>query len=124
MKLTNATIINALDALDGSSQINKATDLPVKAKWALAINTKALREVFAVYEEERVELAKQYAKDIDAEGHVTAWTDGTGNAYLADVNDLRAQEAEVTITTIAIDDLNSTAISANDLIAIAFMVEQ
>lgn len=124
MKLTNATIINALDVLDGSSQINKATDLPIKAKWALAINTKALRDVFAVYEEKRVELAKQHAKSIDAEGHVTAWTDGTGNAYLADVNNLRAQETEVNITTIAIDDLNSAAVSANDLIAIGFMVAQ
>lgn len=124
MKLTNATIINALDVLDGSSQINKATDLPIKAKWALAINTKALREVFAIYEEKRVELAKQHAKSIDAEGHVTAWTDGTGKAYVADVNDLRAQETEVNITTIAIDNLDSAAISATDLMALEFMIEQ
>lgn len=124
MKLTNETIINALKVLDGPSQINKATDLPIKAKWALAINTKVLREVFDVYDAKRVELVKQHAESIDESGSVTAWKDSTGEACMADINALRAQETEVNITTIAIDDLNSTAISANDLIAIAFMVEQ
>lgn len=124
MKLTNETIINALKVLDGAGGLNKATDLTIKAKWALALNTKALREVFDVYDAKRVELVRQHAKDIDKDDRVTAWKDGTGKACMADINALRAQEAEVTITTIAIDDLNSMAVSANDLIAIAFMVEQ
>lgn len=125
MKLSNKKMIE-FAKVDFASK-----KLPVKLAYALSLNIEAIRGALKAYDEQRMKLVEEHAKK-DADGKPVI----EDNNYvvediakwMAAIDELLMSEAEVTITTITIDDLEKCdspdfdGLSVEELALMNFMI--
>lgn len=125
MKLSNKKMIE-FAKVDFASK-----KLPVKLAYALSLNIEAIRGALKVYDGQRMKLVEEYAKK-DTDGKPVIEDNNfvveDMAKWMAAIDELLATEAEVTITTITLDDLEKCdspdfdSLSVEELALMNFMI--
>lgn len=125
MKLANKKMIE-FAKIDFASK-----KLPVKLAYALSLNIEAIRVALKAYDEQRMKLVEEYAKkDTDGKPVIedNNYVVEDAAKWMAAIDELLAAEAEVTITTVSIDDLEKCdspdfdSLSVEELALMNFMI--
>ena len=125
MKLSNKKMIE-FAKVDFASK-----KLPVKLAYALSLNIEAVRSALKVYDGQRMKLVEEYAKkDTDGKPVIedNNYVVEDVAKWMAAIDELLATEAEVTITTITLADLEKCdspdfdSLSVEELALMNFMI--
>ena len=114
-----------IEANESLKKLNQAEGLPFKVALSLAKNIKEIDEVLTVYENKRKELINKYGKK-DKDGELVIkdnnieLTDKV--AFANEFNSLVAEDVDVDIKKIKVDDLeNVKNLTPNDINSITFL---
>jgi len=125
MKLTNNQLQNSTIALSKLSQ----KELPIKISFLLAKNISHINAELKIYNDERQKLVEKYSiKDKNdkpiIENNQIKLQPKLINDWNKDMSELLSIENEVNIKQFSIDNLEGISISASEIMAIKFMIEE
>lgn len=125
MKVTNGELTIHIQNLKAMLDI----DMPARAGYAFQKNLRAFEAEAAPYEQARIKCMKRYAKT-DEKGELVLDESGQGQfegdnlaLFLVEVEELQKIELEVSVYTIPIDLLDRVNLTARQMFAIDFMIE-
>lgn len=127
MKMKNQDIINFAGVTLGGKH------LPVKISYAIHKNAAAIEPALKAYDEVRKSLVEQYAeKDEDGKPIIEdgKYTIKDVEAFNADMTDLLAEETEVAIHTVKIDEFDKLddpkfdALTVSEMAILNFMIKE
>lgn len=125
MKITNGELIAHIQNIKTLLDI----DMPARVGYAFQKNLRTFEAEFVPYEEERIKCMKKYAKtddkgdlDLDELGQ-GQFEDANLALFIAEVEDLQKIEVDVPVYTIPITLLDAVSLTARQMFAIDFMIE-
>ncbi|WP_238884536.1 DUF1617 family protein [Clostridium sp. YIM B02551] len=126
VKLSNERIVNDAAKLKEIAQ----KQLQIKASYAIAKNISKIESELKIYNKEREKLIDKYAEK-DEKGNIISYENGNVkfkddciDLWNRDINELLAIENEIEIHKFSISLLDNCHISASELIAIDYMIEE
>ena len=126
IKLSNERLVNDASKLKEVAQ----RQLPVKASYAIAKNINKIESELKIYNKEREKLIDKYAEK-DEEGKIVSYENGNVKfkedcieLWNKNVDELLKIENEVEIHKFPISLLDNCHISAAELMAIDYMIEE
>nr|WP_207723153.1 DUF1617 family protein [[Eubacterium] tenue] len=126
MKLTNKKILN--DAMTIGAISNK--ELPVKVSYALAKNISKIEKELQIYNTERERLIEKYSvkdddnKTVIDENNQIKIQDKYLEDWNKDIKELQEIEVEIDIHKFKLEELNGYNMTAAELMAIEYMIEE
>lgn len=126
MKLTNKKILN--NAMTIGTISNK--ELPIKVSYALVKNISKLEKELEIYNKEREKLIEKYSvKDTDDktvidENNQIKIQDKYLEDWNKDIKELQEIEVEIDIHKFKLEELNGYNMTAAELMAIEYMIEE
>lgn len=115
----------------------KKYKLPISVMWQITKNLHAFSDLAKLYNEERVNIIKRYAKKyengevIEENGEIVFPDENTRIKCISEINELMAQDnKEIQIAKVKLDDLKAcdseqfTALSIEQIYALSFMIEE
>ena len=111
--------------------------LPISVMWQITKNLHTFSDLVKLYNEERVNIIKRYAKkdengEVIEENGETVFPDENARIkYISEINELMAQDnKEIQIAKVKLDDLKAcdseqfTSLSIEQIYALSFMIEE
>ena len=122
---SNLQIYNMATALIGAFQSNgENTNYPVKVNFYLQKNMNSVIEIAKDIEAKRVEIIKKYGNPSEEDPEAYIIPDENIEVASKEVNDLLELEQEVAINMIKLDWLDGIDMSAAQVAAMSFMIDE
>ena len=111
--------------------------LPISVMWQITKNLRTFSDLVKLYNEERVNIIKRYAKKdengevIEENGETVFPDENTRIKRISEINELMAQDnTEIQVAKVKLDDLKAcdseqfTSLSIEQIYALSFMIEE
>ena len=111
--------------------------LPISVMWQITKNLRTFSDLVKLYNEERVNIIKRYAKKdengevIEENGETVFPDENTRIKRISEINELMAQDnKEIQVAKVKLDDLKAcdseqfTSLSIEQIYALSFMIEE
>ena len=122
---SNLQIYNMATALIGAFQSNgENTNYPVKVNFYLQKNMNSVIEIAKDIEAKRIEIIKKYGNPSEEDPEAYIIPDENIEVASKEVNDLLELEQEVAINMIKLDWLDGIDMSAAQVAAMSFMIDE
>ena len=131
--MTNNEILINIQVID---EIKKYK-LPISVMWQITKNLHTFSDLVKLYNEERVNIIKRYAKKdengevIEENGETVFPDENTRIKCISEINELMAQDnKEIQVAKVKLDDLKAcdseqfTSLSIEQIYALSFMIEE
>ena len=131
--MTNNEILINIQVIDEI----KNYKLPISVMWQITKNLHTFSDLVKLYNEERVNIIKRYAKKdengevIEENGETVFPDEHTRIKCISEINELMAQDnKEIQIAKVKLDDLKAcdseqfTSLSIEQIYALSFMIEE
>lgn len=121
MKMTNMKIYDTANALGMHFQ-DKEMRMPVKVNFFLQKNRTVLTELAQEIEKNRVEIIQKYSTTNEETGETSVAPENT-EAAMKELEDLFTIEQDVKIHKVNVDDFKELSLTAGQMEALIFMIE-
>jgi hypothetical protein len=118
MKLKLGQLVNAQPALNDLA----AKQLLAKTAFRIGRNLKTINVELELYDKQRVELAKKFGT-LDEAKQQYKFENGSGEKFVEELNAMLATEIEIAVTPILLTDLDDVKISAANMAALDWLIE-